>query len=209
MSRGIMIANRLGLATQCAVTRTDRRFEVESNMEAAQDRKDREYSRVDTFVSLQVSLVPPEAREGLRSCSSHELLGVAFPPLPDIENQALAQCLQIINAKLDAVLGSLNLQREGVLAQQASPVNISGSGLRFTSSEPLAAGDLLKIKLVLPTHPDTVFHIYGQVVRIEPSTCEDHNVSVKFTIIDEDIRARIVKFVFEKQREQLRNKRRR
>ncbi|MCU0573831.1 MAG: PilZ domain-containing protein [Syntrophobacteraceae bacterium] len=177
-------------------------------MEAAQDRKEREYSRVDTFVSLQVSPVPPEARESLRSCSSHELLGVAFPPLPDIEDQALAQCLQIINAKLDAVLSSLSLQQEGVRAQQVSPVNISGSGLRFTSSEPLIVGELLKLKLVLPTHPDTVFQIYGHVVRSEPSTCEGNNVSVNFTVIDEDIRAKIVKFVFEKQREQLRNKRR-
>lgn len=177
-------------------------------MEAAQDRKEREYSRVDTYVSLQVSLVPPEAREGLRSCSSHELLGVAFPPLPDIEDPALAQCLLIINAKLDTVLSSLSLQREGMRAQQASPVNISGSGLRFTSSEPFAVGDVVKIKLVLPTHPDTVFHIYGRVVRSQPKSCEGSNVSVSFSVIDEDIRARIVKFVFEKQREQLRNKRR-
>jgi len=177
-------------------------------MKAAQDRKDREYSRVDTYVSLQVSLVPPEAKDNLRSCSSHELLGVSFPPLPDIEDQSLAQSLLILNAKLDAILRHLNFQKEGLEVQQASPVNISGGGMRFYSSEPFVVGDLLKIRLVLPTHPDTVFHVYGQVVRSEPSSCELHNVSVNFTVIDEDIRAKIVKFVFEKQREQLRNKRR-
>ena len=178
-------------------------------MEAAQNRREREYSRVDTYLSLQVSLVPPEARTNLRSCCSHEFFGVAFPPLPDIEDQALAQCLQIISGKLDAVLKALSLQGEGVQARQVSPVNISGGGLRFSSSEPFLVGDVIEIKLVLPTHPDTVFYVYGDVVRSEPMSCEGNNVSVNFTVIDEDIRSKIVKFVFEKQREQLRNKRRR
>lgn len=208
MGRGIMIAKKLGLAPRAGFIANPSGIEVKSGMESPQKRKDREYSRVDAYVSLQVSPVSPESGDTLRSCASHEFLGVTFPPLPDIEDAALAQCLQIVNAKLDAILRNLSLQREGVEAQQASPVNISGGGLRFYTPEPFAVGDLLKIKLVLPTHADTVFYIYGQVVRCEPSTCDGHKVSVNFTVIDEDIRAKIVKFVFEKQREQLRNKRR-
>ncbi|MCU0587629.1 MAG: PilZ domain-containing protein [Syntrophobacteraceae bacterium] len=177
-------------------------------MAEEQYRKDREYSRVDAYLSLQVRLVPPAARKDLRSCASHEIPGVSFPPLPDLQDQILAQSLQIINAKLDAILKSISLQGEGARAQQASPVNISGSGLRFYSAEPFTPGDVLEIKLVLPTHSDTLFYVYGQVVRREPSSCGRQNTCVNFTVIDEDIRDKIVKFVFEKQREQLRNKRR-
>jgi hypothetical protein len=177
-------------------------------MKEAQCRNDREYSRVDTYLSLQVNRVPPGETENLRSRTSQEFLGVSFPPLPDVEDQALAQCMQIFNAKLDAILKALSLQGQEMGAPQVSPVNISGSGLRFYSSERFVVGDVLEIRFLLPAQPDVLFYVYGHVVRSEPSSCDRHNVCVNFTVIDEDIRAKIVKFVFEKQREQLRQKRR-
>ena len=177
-------------------------------MKELQCRNEREYSRVDTYLSLQVSRVPPGKAEDLRSRSTQEFLGVSFPPLPDLEDQALAECMQVINAKLDAILKALSLQGEEMQAPQVSPVNISGSGLRFYSSERFVVGDILEIKFLLPAQPDVLYYVYGHVVRSEPSSCDRHNVCVNFTVIDEDIRSKIVKFVFEKQREQLRKKRR-
>ncbi len=177
-------------------------------MKELQCRNEREYSRVDTYLSLQVSRVPPGETKDLRSRSTHEFLGVSFPPLPDLEDQALAECMQVINAKLDAILKALSLQGEEMQAPQVSPVNISGSGLRFYSSERFVVGDILEIKFLLPAQPDVLYYVYGHVVRSEPSSCDRHNACVNFTVIDEDIRSKIVKFVFEKQREQLRKKRR-
>jgi hypothetical protein len=177
-------------------------------MEELQCRNEREYSRVDTYLSLQVGRVPPGETENLRSRSTHEFLGVSFPPLPDLGDQVLAESMQIINAKLDAILKALSLQGEGMQAPQVSPVNISGSGLRFYSSERFVVGDILEIKFLLPAQPDVLYYVYGHVVRREASACDRHNVCVNFTVIDEDIRSKIVKFVFEKQREQLRKKRR-
>lgn len=177
-------------------------------MKELQCRNEREYSRVDTYLSLQVSRVPPGETKDLRSRSTHEFLGVSFPPLPDLDDQALAECMQVINAKLDAILKALSLQGEEMQAPQVSPVNISGSGLRFYSSERFVVGDILEIKFLLPAQPDVLYYVYGHVVRSEPSSCDRHNACVNFTVIDEDIRSKIVKFVFEKQREQLRKKRR-
>ncbi|NTW37775.1 MAG: hypothetical protein HGB17_17030, partial [Syntrophobacteraceae bacterium] len=119
-------------------------------MKELQCRNEREYSRVDTYLSLQVSRVPPGKAEDLRSRSTQEFLGVSFPPLPDLEDQALAECMQVINAKLDAILKALSLQGEEMQAPQVSPVNISGSGLRFYSSERFVVGDILEIKFLLP-----------------------------------------------------------
>lgn len=171
-------------------------------------RKEREYSRVDAYLPLRVRKVPPEERDGVRSRSSKDFLLTSFPPLPDLDDSVHSACIRTINAKLDAILNALRLQQQDRPEPEPSPVNISGSGLRFCSSEPFAAGDLLEVGLVLPSQPDVIFFVYGEVVRCEPELCTRHNVCLMYTVIDEDIRAKIVKFVFERQRELIRKQRR-
>jgi hypothetical protein len=177
-------------------------------MEEEKYRKEREYSRVDAYLPLRVRVVPKEDREGVRSRSSQEFLGASFPPLPDLDDSLLSASIRTINAKLDAILNVLKLQQQDQPAPEPSPVNISGSGLRFYSGEAFAGGDLLEIILVLPSQPEVMFFVYGEVIRSEPAPCARHNTCVNFTVIDEDIRAKIVKFVFERQRELIRKQRR-
>jgi c-di-GMP-binding flagellar brake protein YcgR len=180
----------------------------EESMEDAKYRKEREYSRVDAYLPLKVRAIPQKEQNEVRSRSSQDFLGMSFPNLPEIEDPILAGCMRAINAKLDAILNFLKLQDQGMVAPQVLPVNISGSGLRFYNPEPFAQGDLLEICLVLPTQPDTMLYTYGEVIRSEPAPCARHNTCVSFTVIDEDIREKIVKFVFERQRELLRKQRR-
>jgi hypothetical protein len=169
--------------------------------------KMREYSRVDAFLPVKVRLVPPEERETVWSRSSSETMSVDFPPLPDLEDALLHECLKTINSKLDAILHLLTSQnRETCL--QPSHVNISGSGMSLTTKEGYALRDVLEIKLSLPTSGEDVFYVYGEVVKSEEESRQQHTTSIRFTVIDEDIRDQIVKFVFEKQREDLRKKKR-
>jgi len=170
--------------------------------------KKREYSRVDAFLPLRVRLVPLEERETVRSRSSGESVSMDLQPLPDLEDTVLYECLKVINSKLDAILNLLTSQDKEIYALRPAYVNISGSGMSFGTQEEYSVGDLLEIRLILPTWGEEVFYIYGEVIKLcedrqyQPTTC------VKFTVIDEDIRDQIVKFVFEKQREDLRKKKR-
>lgn len=177
-------------------------------MEEDKYRKEREYSRVDAYLPLRVRLVPREERQGVRSRCSHEFMGTSFPPLPDLDDSVLSASIRTLNAKLDAILNALRLQQQDQPAPETSPVNISGSGLRFYSAEPFKGGDLLEIGLVLPSQPEVMWFVYGEVVRSQAASCARHNICVSFTVIDEDIREKILKFVFERQRELIRKQRR-
>jgi hypothetical protein len=170
--------------------------------------KSREFSRVDAFLPFHVRIVSPEERKTIRSRISREALGGNSQPLPELDDIVLAECLKILNSKLDAILSILNLRENEQECFQSRNANVSGSGMSFEATEPYATGTLLEIKLILPTLSDSVLYTYGEVVRVQKSFEASQRVSVRFTEIDEDIRDLIVKFVFEKQREQLRKQRR-
>lgn len=168
----------------------------------------REYSRVDAFIPIQVRLVPVEERGSVRSRSSSEAPSVQLKPLPDLDDAALNECLKIINSKLDMILDLLTIRSNDIYALEPSHVNISGSGMCLVAKEAYAVGDMLEIKMTLPTSGEDVFYVYGQVVKLGEESLSRHRTFVRFTVIDEDIRDQIVKFVFEKQREDLRKKKR-
>ncbi|MGV8074760.1 MAG: PilZ domain-containing protein [Syntrophobacteraceae bacterium] len=173
-----------------------------------EEKKAREYSRVDAFLPLQTRIVLPEEQRSLRSRISREPLMIHNTPLPELKEEALFECLTMINNKLDAIINFLNLEKSGISLLTLSEVNISGNGLSFESNEEFGPEDVLELKLSLSTSPELMLYIYGEVVRSEPGVSCRYRTSVTFTIIDEDIRERIVKFVFERQREILRNQRR-
>ncbi len=172
------------------------------------DRHEREYSRVDAFLPLHVRLVPPEEQHNLWSRASREILSIRNIPLPELRDEALYECLTIINNKIDAILNMLNLEKSGINVLTPSSINISGNGMSFEWPERYSPKDILELKITLPTCPELVFFIYAEVVRCVPGECCNNRISVTYTLIDEDVREKIVKFVFERQREIIRNQRR-
>jgi c-di-GMP-binding flagellar brake protein YcgR len=102
----------------------------------------------------------------------------------------------------------LSIQSDSTPYLKTTRVNISGSGLSFESDHPYEAGQMLELRVILPYPGEAVLYVYGAVVRSEEHLQDTYTTSVRFTAIDEDIREKIVKYVFEKQREDLRKKRR-
>ena len=92
----------------------------------------REYSRVKAVVPFSARLVPPEERENLLSRISNQT-AIELGKLPEIQDQALAEWLSMINRKLDLILNTLGAQTLGFNALPVQSVNISGGGLSFTS----------------------------------------------------------------------------
>jgi c-di-GMP-binding flagellar brake protein YcgR len=86
-------------------------------------------------------------------------------------------------------------------------VNISGGGMSFSAKENYKPGNILELKMLLPLLPPVALYLYGEVVKTQ-SQPEGPLIFVKFIAIDEEIRDELVKFVFKRQRDILREKRR-
>lgn len=85
---------------------------------------------------------------------------------------------------------------------QTKVIDISGGGLRFESDRPLDKD--LVLDLVVELGGGERISAIGQVVRslpIEKSGFNKYSIGIQFTIIEERDRDKIIKFIFQKQRE--------
>lgn len=165
----------------------------------------REYARVTGYLPVNIRAVTESERAALTSRIVLESAFPEHPELPEIEDQALSTCLQILNSKLDTIIKLLALDAN-CKEMDLTKVNISDGGIRIISAVSLGRDDPVEIRLMLPTAPSMIFYIYGKVVSCEPAG-ENSELCVEFTDIDDDIREHIAKYVFHKQREILRKKR--
>jgi len=169
-------------------------------------RNNREFSRIEAHLPLEIRLVPPEQRQRLR-CRIEELKIPALEQLPpDVEDPNLAAWLKLIHAKLDILLSLLmnNQQRHDL--SLINTENISGGGVSFISAEEFHLDDMLEIKMMFSSLLPRALHLYGEVVQTK-KIAEGYFTAVRFLCLDEGLRDEIVKFVFEKERELLRSRR--
>ncbi len=165
----------------------------------------REYSRVEAYVPFDIRVVPPEEHTAIWSrVSGDTILECATPP--DIEDKILAAWFKMINAKLDLITNTLTLQHEGFYSLPVQCVNISGGGLSFFSKTKYEMGDILEIRMILSMLRSIALYIYGKVVQVR-SQGADHQISVKYVAMDDEIREAIIKFVFHRERQIIREKR--
>lgn len=179
------------------------------NSEDKAYREMREYSRVDSYLPIEIRRVPMEEKGCMRSRTSVESVMTDFQNFPEIEeNQVLSECLRILNAKLDTIVNMLTLQCTEYSRLKFAQVNISAGGLSVASEVCFEPGETVEIRLMLPSTTYVIFYLYGNVVKVERESSGLYQIAVEFTEIDEDIRDRIAKHVFERQREILRKMKR-
>ncbi len=166
----------------------------------------REYARVSAYLPVRIRPVSEKERQSLRSRIVVESALTEHPEMPEIEDEVLSDCLQILNSKLDTIIRLLAFPADSPRELDFARVNISAGGLSTSSSECCALDDLVEIRLMLPTAPFMIFYVYGTVVKCDAAS-EKFQLCIEFTEIDDDIREQIAKYVFHKQREILRKKR--
>ncbi len=166
----------------------------------------REYSRVEAFLPVRIRRLEKEELGGARSRIVVESALIEHPEMPDLEDEQLSTCLQILNAKLDSIIRLLAFSSNSHKELYFELVNISAGGLALKSCEGFEVDDPVEIRLTLPTAPFMIFYVYGNVIRCE-AACQQYEVCIEFSEIDDDIREQIAKFVFHRQREVLRKKR--
>jgi HD-GYP domain-containing protein (c-di-GMP phosphodiesterase class II) len=84
-------------------------------------------------------------------------------------------------------------------------VNISGGGMSFKSAKQYHKGDILEIIMSLSMPSQITLWVYGEVLRVEKTKNNHYQAFIKFFNISDKIREKIVNFVFQTEREILKN----
>ncbi len=154
-----------------------------------------EYSKVEAFLPIEARVLPPDALE-LKSRLSTDLIQAEFGDLADHDDRLLAAWLRMLNAKLDAILSLLEKDREEFCHLPHLLVELSGGGICMPFAAPAAPGDKVEMKMMIPLTPAVALYIYGKAVKVAQG-----KLWVNFSPMDEEIRDRLIHYVFLRQRE--------
>jgi c-di-GMP-binding flagellar brake protein YcgR len=124
---------------------------------------------------------------------------------PGSESEQLYQALKYINNKLDFIIEEQMSASIGKQSSQDDVIEISASGLKFFTKEKLDQGNLLKMSLILPGTFQYQMDFIARTMRIEKNA-QGYVVAAKFLHISDDSRDSIINVVFQKQRLDIRNK---
>jgi c-di-GMP-binding flagellar brake protein YcgR len=169
----------------------------------------REYSRVDAYIPFEYRIVADEEQDLIQARISGDTAAAEWRPIPDMgdHDYILGEWLKVLNIKLDAVIRLITLQREGFFGLPFKAVNISGGGLSFLLPQAIAPGTILEIKLMLTRGQQIAMLLYGEVTKSVPRN-DVYFIAVRYVHMDASIRDEIIRFVFEREREIIREKRR-
>jgi hypothetical protein len=120
------------------------------------------------------------------------------------ENRKLYEMLAEIKSKVDYIINHLMIEKEGLFTTAKKRVNISASGIRFTTEQEANVGDVMEIKLLLPTFPPVAVFAYGRVTRIKKLKNGKSDIALEYLNMSESVRNEIVRYTLEHQREMIR-----
>lgn len=185
----------------------------------------REYFRIDDTVSLKYRVIQTQdaedemhkARQGYAQLAElKSALACIDARLDDIQTQLhqtnplVADMLDILNKKIaihEKLLG-FEEYNDNVLSP-AQHVNISGSGVAFEAQTPINEGTYLKLEMI--TYPEQTFiPAYATVVfckKSDKTSAAGYRIAVKYSVITDEDRERLVNHIFRKQSDQLRQQR--
>ena len=168
---------------------------------SAEQESRREYVRTDDKISVYYEACKEDA---LADDRGTETIFDDIEPQPE-ENPKLYELLFDISQKLNLLVNQMS--DKGVFkVPEAKEVNISGGGIRFRCSDSFAEGDLLMLRTFLPTHAGVV-NMKCRVLRVEEAGTGSYRIAARFEDMDESTREKIIRFIFSRQRRNLRNER--
>jgi len=187
----------------------------------------REYLRIDDFISFEYSYMERAEYERVKNDYLAKTKAAGQRANPSIalfvqtaseskgENEALSDMnsplipmLLSLDKKLDMIISLLDEkgEKQKMLQKKTIKVNIGGMGLRFPAEEQFKKGDILELKMGFPLVPPVNILALGEVVRTEKEQGEEQlfQTAIKFAVIDEEDRERIIRYIFQRQRESIR-----
>ncbi len=188
--------------------------------EKTAEQEKRNFFRVDDIISVVASPVQIDEKsfqgfaETAMSSKAFSLMDVTgiSEPVPDEivsepqDNSRLYRMMTEIKTKLDFIINHIMLEKEGLLEPEKKFVNISASGIRFTVDHPVKEGDIMEIKLLLPTYPPVAVFAYGEVKRVIDLPDNQYDVAIEYINMEDSVRNEIVKYTMSHQRETIRKR---
>ncbi|MFZ5863081.1 MAG: PilZ domain-containing protein [Nitrospirota bacterium] len=148
------------------------------------------YRRVDVLIPFGFK---PVGRGGVQSITQTER--EAF----HLEDDPVRAALDRIERKVDRLLARLE-SGEQTPALQPQRINLSGSGVRFSSGDPIDEGQYLDLALVLPGEAPVSIRAVGEVVRqrllARPSGAF-YEIAVTFSDLAAADREAIIRYTFQ------------
>ena len=163
----------------------------------------REFSRVEAHIPLEIRFVPPEERQRLTSRIEDDIV---LDRPPDVNDPVLSEWLKLVNNKLDILLGQMAIKQQNTDTMAGMSEDISGGGLSFIAEKEYAPGDVFEVRMKLPAKWSQVLCMYGEVVQSSKRE-SGYFTAVRFIMFNNATRDRIIKLVFEREREILRERR--
>jgi hypothetical protein len=157
----------------------------------------RKYSRVNTYLPLETRLVSPEEQEDLNAHVSKVGIVIDAETPPEMKDKALGEWLNILNDKMDFIISVLSSAYGSISSIAFEPLNMSGNGMRIASNKSYDIGSVLEIKLVLSVQPYKILYLYGEVIRVDPTT-NSFNIALKFVGMNDEVRNELLSFDFKK-----------
>ncbi|MBI5143012.1 MAG: PilZ domain-containing protein [Nitrospirae bacterium] len=170
----------------------------------------REFVRIDDTMPVEVAVIPRERGAEVRSRIT-VMPVVERPEFQAVETgeAAILKYLMAVNAKLDLLINAMITEKGGVGKARNRRVNVSACGMRFAMDTKPVIGDIVELKMILPGVPPMAVDAFGEVVWIEGAPQPDgrYLVAARFVAMDDDVRDEIVGYIFNRQREHIRNRR--
>jgi hypothetical protein len=129
---------------------------------------------------------------------------------PKGKNEEIFAYMRMMNRKLDTIMDLLSKTQNGEIYHSVqTEIILSGAGIQFESDILFQTGDYTELKIVVPLFPYPKITILCQVVRTESmqgGVMGIFRIAMKFLVVNEKDRDFLVKYIFEKEREYLRQK---
>ncbi|MCK9273939.1 MAG: PilZ domain-containing protein [Syntrophales bacterium] len=172
----------------------------------------RSHARVDDILKVTYQHVPHEMYlkgKGNPRIILENIFGEC-PCTPEDEEISMALLYKLVyqlTVKIDRILDVLERTGDTQVHETAygESVNISASGMRFETANKIRTGDILALRVFMPSTAATRLHVLGEVVAVTPYGNEDRSVvSIKFINLSQEMQETITRYVFKRQRELLR-----
>lgn len=151
--------------------------------------------------------IPPYQQDGLQDIRLHVGAQSTLARLRS-RDADLADFLHYLDVKLDLLLKKVGDGRSPLDSLTTENVSLSSGGMAFFSGLQLAAGEHLGLHLVLePNH--VYLYCLGEVVDCDPKGGGEkpYRVSVKFTLLADEDREKLIQHLFKLQSLALRKRR--
>ncbi|MEL7451486.1 MAG: PilZ domain-containing protein [Pseudomonadota bacterium] len=192
------------------------------------DKERRSYFRVEDDIILDYAVVSQDeldrarARREDTSTAGERLNAFLMQTQAELElglgklrasSPAAANCMTLLNRKLNAIAALLPLSAEGqdgLLEQPMTRCNLSASGIAFETGEMLDAGSIVKLRLIIPPSYELAV-VFGEVIRCDPVADEAgrYMLAIDFRWMTDEVKEILISNSLRKEAALLRARRKR